>query len=165
MPPHPEQATAPRPEQVAAERIRALRTRHGWTQQQLADRLREFGSPIDRVAIAKLETGQRRLPLDEALLFAYALDVAPTSLFIPFEDEYVQIAPTRIVKPTEARLWVTGQQALPEQDIRFYFAEVPEADFAARLQALYEHEESERVTTEKLVAARRKELEKDEGGD
>jgi transcriptional regulator with XRE-family HTH domain len=118
-----------RPSDVAAERIRALRKRHGWTQQQLADRLRGLGSPIDRVAITKIEAGQRGLPLDEAFLFAFALDVAPINLFLPLEDEDVQIAARTVASSALLRGWVVGEQPLggPDggQDPRLYFSEVP----------------------------------------
>jgi transcriptional regulator with XRE-family HTH domain len=113
-----------RPSEVAASRIKALRKRHGWTQQQLADRLAELGSPLDRVAIAKIELGQRGLPLDEAFSFALALDVAPTNLFLPLEGEEVRVAGEVVIPSGLARRWVGGQEPLEGQDDRLYFSEV-----------------------------------------
>jgi transcriptional regulator with XRE-family HTH domain len=133
------------PSQVARQRIKELRNRHGWSQQQLADRLAELGSPMDRVAIAKLEgeTKPRGLSLDEALLFALALDVAPTNLFLPLdEDEDVQIAPNVTVPMAAARKWVVGARPLDAQDWRLYYSEVPEKDFLAhRALGNMEHRE------------------------
>jgi transcriptional regulator with XRE-family HTH domain len=122
-----------RPSQVAAERIRALRKRHGWTQRQLADRLAELGSPVDRVAIAKIELGQRGLPLDEAFVFALALDVAPINLFLPIEEEDVQVASRTVASSATLRDWFVGKHPLggPDggQDPRVYFSEVPAWEF------------------------------------
>jgi transcriptional regulator with XRE-family HTH domain len=124
-----------RPSEIAAERIRQLRQRHGMSQQQLADRLGTLGSPLDRVAIAKLETGQRRLPLDEALLFALALDVAPASLFLPRDggNDDVQLAGEVTVTAAQARRWLAGQEPLDGQDARIWFAEAPDEVMAAAL--------------------------------
>ena len=116
---------AKRPSEIAAERIRVLRKRHGWTEQQLADRLTELGSPMDRVAIVKVESGKRGLPLDEAFRSALALDVAPINLFLPLEDEDVQITPRMVASSTELRSWVVGNQPLPGQDLRTFVSEVP----------------------------------------
>jgi transcriptional regulator with XRE-family HTH domain len=123
---------AKRPSQVASERIRSLRKGRGMTQLQLAERLTALGSPIDRVAVAKLENGQRGLPLDEALLFALALDVAPINLFLPLDDEDIQIAPKVVVPLAAARRWVAGTRPLDAQDQRVYYTEVPEKDFLAQ---------------------------------
>jgi len=122
-----------RPSEVAARRIKELRKAHGWTQQELADRLGELGSPIDRVAIAKLETSQRRLLTDEAFLFAFALDVAPINLFLPLEDEDIQVASRTAASSVALRGWVSGEAPLGGQDARRYFSEVPEAEFLARM--------------------------------
>jgi transcriptional regulator with XRE-family HTH domain len=67
--------------------IRELRRRHGWTQQELADRLNQLGAHIDRAAVAKVELEKRRLTLDEAFHYALALDVAPVHLLVPTDGD------------------------------------------------------------------------------
>jgi transcriptional regulator with XRE-family HTH domain len=129
-----------RPSQIAAQRIKELRNRHNWSQQQLADRITELGSPIDRAAIAKLEAGpkQRRLQLDEMFVFAFALDVAPISLVLPTEDEDIHVAGRTEAATATVRSWFVGEQPLggPDggQDSRTYFSEVPEREFLSRIQ-------------------------------
>jgi transcriptional regulator with XRE-family HTH domain len=90
------------PAQTAIGRIRELRQRHGWTQQQLTDRLNQLGAHTDRAAVARVELGQRSLALDEAFLYALALDVAPVHLFAPIEDsERVTLGPNVECSPAE----------------------------------------------------------------
>lgn len=90
--------------------------------------------------LAKLEAGQRGLPLDEAFLFAFALDVAPINLFLPLEEEEdVQIAARTVASSATLRDWVVGGHPLggPDggQNPRHYYSEVPERLFLERIGA------------------------------
>ena len=118
-------------EQTAARRVRYLRERLGWSQQDLADRLRNLGAPLDRAGIARLETGKRGITLDETMRLAYALNVAPVHLMIDTEDEAerMQPVPGAEVSPAEARKWVRGEMPLLFQDPRAYLMNVPRAEF------------------------------------
>jgi transcriptional regulator with XRE-family HTH domain len=133
----------PPPSRVFGEQVRGVRTRKGWTSQQhLADRLEELGHDIDRSAIARLETGKRGVPLDEAFAIAAALEVSPLSLMLPREpDDPVAVAPRLTVSAEEAREWVRGDEPLPNQDRQFFEQESPafwiEVLAWRRIQALY----------------------------
>lgn len=129
------------PKEATARCIRELRKRHGWTQQDLADRLNnQLGARTDRAAVAKTELGQRGLSLEEAFLYALALDVAPVHLFVPTDsDEPIQIGPNLEVSPAEMRAWIRGTMPVyPVQDPRAYFMTVPREEFERRAQS--EHE-------------------------
>jgi transcriptional regulator with XRE-family HTH domain len=123
---------APRPSQVLAERLSTVRKRRGLTAKGLSERLRSQGVDLGRVAIAKIEGGQRGVSLDEALALAYALDVAPIYLFLPLADnEEVTIANTTVHAP-HARAWVNGRWPLPNQDDRFFYTETDDETFESR---------------------------------
>jgi transcriptional regulator with XRE-family HTH domain len=124
-------------EQVTASRVRYLRERHGWTQQDLADKLVNFGMPIDRAQIARLELGKRGISLDEAMRLAFALNVAPIYLITDTEvpadpdidPEPMQIIPGSEHSPAEARAWIVGKRPMHFQDPRSYYMNVPRAEF------------------------------------
>jgi transcriptional regulator with XRE-family HTH domain len=119
-------------EQTAARRVRYLRERLGWSQRDLADRLRNLGAPIDRASVARLETGKRGLSVDEAMRLAAALNVAPVHLLVdPDGDEPVQATPTDQLTPAEARDWIRGAMPLVSQDPRGYRMNVPRAEVEA----------------------------------
>ena len=100
--------------------------------EDLADRLRILGAPIDRASLARLETRKRGLSVDEAMRLAAALNVAPVHLLVdPDGDEPVQATPTELLTPKEARDWIRGAQPLVSQDPRGYSANVPRAEFEA----------------------------------
>ena len=110
-----------------------LRHRHGWSQQDLTDRLNQFGAQTDRSAVARVELEKRQLSLDDALLYALALDVAPVHLFVPTDsDEPLSLGANIERSPAGTRAWVRGERPIfPAQDPRIYFTEVPIAEFQA----------------------------------
>lgn len=133
-----DQAPAWQPSEILTRKLEGIRSRKGWTQQHLADRLTELGEPMDRTTITKIENGSRRLPLDTALLLAAALGVSPVHLFVtpPPEDADVQVRLARqlVVTPRAARMWVRGQQPLPGTDPRTFYTEVSEEEYVALME-------------------------------
>jgi transcriptional regulator with XRE-family HTH domain len=126
-------AKAPTPRQVAARRIQEIRKAKGWSQQDLADRLGELGTPMDRATVARTEGGTRGLSLDDAFLFAAALGVRPTSVFFGFVyNDPVQLSPKLTLPAGEARRWMHGQHPLRPEDFRTYYTEVPDEELAVR---------------------------------
>lgn len=126
---------AERPTSVIASRVRALRKRHGWTADQLAERMTAVGIPWTRIVVTKLETGRRpSVSVDEWLALALVLGVAPVHLLVPTSgdeaDEYA-VTPRNTVVVWEAREWIRGRMPLQElgQDARVYFSEVPADEF------------------------------------
>ena len=116
--------------QTTNARIRELRKAHGWTQQDLADVLNRFGAHTDRTAVAKVETGKRELPLEEAFQYALALNVAPVHLFVPTDsDEPIRLTPDFECSPDEARAWIRGLLPMLSQDRRAYYSAVPDSEF------------------------------------
>ena len=61
--------------------IRTLRTKCGFTQDQLATKLQVNGCDITRSALAKIEVGQRHLYPDEILLIKSILNVSYEDIF------------------------------------------------------------------------------------
>jgi transcriptional regulator with XRE-family HTH domain len=97
------------PSEAAAEELRRVRTRKGWNQQQLADQLHELGAPIDRATISKIETGDRRITLDEVFWFSYAFGVTPTALILPRPfGSRVAVTPTTSLQAWQAMDWLRG---------------------------------------------------------
>lgn len=117
------------PGEVFARRVRQVRQRRGLTQHAVADRLRALGvQSIDQTTLSKIESGVRRVTLDEALTLALALDVAPVSLFLPpGEDDTVRLAPERTEDAGTAWLWATAREPLPDMHGDTFYAERSEA--------------------------------------
>ena len=62
-------------EKQIGKNIRRLRKRAGLTQEIMAARLQIAGCDITRSAVAKIESGQRHLYVDELILMKNILDV------------------------------------------------------------------------------------------
>lgn len=101
----------------AAERagaaILAARNRAGLTAVQLADKTRELGYPIHRVAISKIENGTREGKLDvaELVVLAYALNTPALELLYPaMPDGPVRVTPKMVVPSWRAATTFSGER-------------------------------------------------------
>lgn len=111
---------------VAGHRIAELRRRRSLTAEQLAERCRELGAAhISRAFVANIESRRRGLSVDDLLVLALGLDVAPIELLALDPDSPEALAVTTTVRVADAELlsgWLVGQAALPESNARLYYA-------------------------------------------
>ena len=150
----PEMTPAARPSEILVERMKYLRTRQGMTAQDLAAAVAKHGGNLSRATIAKIESGLRGVSLDEALLLAYALNVAPLHLFVP-TDERPMLIGRWTVGSGRVREWMRGNYpALGGIDRRVYDTEVPEEEWSPPAKdwrpLLFDSDEQRRQTAEGL---------------
>jgi len=118
--------------------VKAVRTRHGWTQADLAAQCASIGAPhLTAAVIYDIESGRRdaagrrrrEISTDEWLALALALDAAPVHLAVPLEDsDTCQLTDTVSEQAGLVRQWVRGVHPLGGTDRRVYYMFVPEAD-------------------------------------
>ncbi|CAN5874289.1 hypothetical protein BH23ACT5_BH23ACT5_09970 [soil metagenome] len=138
-----------KPGDILADRLRHYRSQRGWSQRDLCQAVGDkFGATINPATVARLETGQRRVTVDEACMLAVALGVPLALLLWPIhETEPVNIAPGVSVTPWDAFEWMVGNRGfgVDDQDmkpwmrfrepIRLYRTILYERDMALRLRA------------------------------
>ncbi|MEV4127477.1 helix-turn-helix transcriptional regulator [Nocardia sp. NPDC049707] len=94
--------------------VRDLRQDRGLKAAQLAERTKELGYPIHRVAITKIETNARagKLDLAEVITLALALGVPPVQLLYPdLPAGPVEVWPEATATSIEALQWFSGEIA------------------------------------------------------
>jgi transcriptional regulator with XRE-family HTH domain len=79
----PMPADRPDAEKRAGQQLRLLRTGRGWALREVAERMKAYGYNWHQTIVAKTETGQRPLRLNEALDLASLFGVSLTSLLAP----------------------------------------------------------------------------------
>jgi transcriptional regulator with XRE-family HTH domain len=84
-------ATGLRPSEVFAQRLREIRDARRLTQAELAEKMTRAGRPMNKLAVLRVERGERKVSLDEALAFAYVLGAVPAHLLSPPDDEHVAV--------------------------------------------------------------------------
>ena len=125
-----------RPSQVFARRVREVRERQRWSQEDLARRLGELGLSMDRAQVARIERRDRKVSIDEAFVLAHALSVSPEYMLIPLTsaEPEVLITPELAVTPRQARQWLRGRGALAGEDAKTYATEISDEEWAAQQQ-------------------------------
>lgn len=143
---------------VVAIRLKELRQRRGYTAKQFADRCAELGAAAITVhVIANIETGRREASVNELLVFALVLDVAPVHLLTPSERRPLTVAITDTVAVSDQELiprWVRGEQALSASDGRkFYGFSVEQAGAPDTSHAMSEYARAMVQDSVKRIAA------------
>ena len=79
-------------------KIKRLRHKHGWTQQQLASKIRETAGNMSQI-----EAGRHGVPLSNLYALAQAFEVHPLELIADLPPEACQIADEVATMSTEHR--------------------------------------------------------------
>jgi len=121
------------PSEVFRKRLREVRKIKGWTQQDLAAALGRAGVHLNEFVITRMESGNRRVSVDEAITISAVLGVSPVHMLVPLnDDETVQLAPRLpAVRTVDARAWLRGQRPLSQADEGLFYFQTPpsEADW------------------------------------
>jgi transcriptional regulator with XRE-family HTH domain len=98
------------PSEVLARQIRVWRDRRKLSAQAVSDRIAEHGGKLSRVAISRIETGDRDVSLNEFLMLAHALSVPPALLLVDLKSgEHVAVMPDIAMHPWLVWQWASGQ--------------------------------------------------------
>jgi transcriptional regulator with XRE-family HTH domain len=149
------------PSSYVGPQTRKFRTARGWSQQKLADRLRELGAETtgwSQTKINKLERGRlTRVLVDDVFELALALDVSPLYLLTPtqpFDEEEnafkVWLGGRVAHWPSEVRQWIRGVRPIlslgdypsdeeAERGHRFYVLESPPASEWSQIEKAGEY--------------------------
>jgi transcriptional regulator with XRE-family HTH domain len=125
---------------VFGKQVQAARERLRLTQADLAKRLEELGLPTHQATVARLETGGRRVSVDDALALAAALGVSPLHLFAAsYTQDPVPVTPTIERGSAQMRRWIAGEVQLPGLDEDSFFELVPDEERLARQRRGVQH--------------------------
>ena len=131
------------PSEVLAREIRRWRAERKLSAQDLANRLAELGSDLNRRVISKIEKGERGVSIDEWLQLAHALAVPPPLLLLDLESGAdVAVAPRATLHPWIVWEWITGAHPPPVSapEGGAYVSRVEEFSRAKTAIYLYRHE-------------------------
>lgn len=124
--------SVPEPHAVFGRQVRGSRQRRHWSQQVLADLVNEAtGWNWKQTTVGKVENGTRAVTVEEMLVVAAILGVAPVHLLTPREDDDEFLFAGLSMRAPVARAWMRGEEPLPGQNRRFFFSEVPDSEFTA----------------------------------
>ncbi|MCZ4077288.1 helix-turn-helix transcriptional regulator [Rhodococcus sp. H36-A4] len=108
--------------ETVRENIARIRRERNLTLRSLSERLTEVGRPISNSSISQVETGSRRVDVDDLLAFAVALDVSPNMLLMPAHyDSNREIAVTGMAGVRAGLFWyfLDGMRSLTAQSLDF----------------------------------------------
>ncbi|MFB9238688.1 helix-turn-helix domain-containing protein [Plantactinospora siamensis] len=147
------------PSDVLARQVRRWRGERKLSAQDLANRLAELGSDLNRRVISKIENGERGVSLNEWLQLAHALAVPPPLLLMDLESgESVAISPQVELHPWLVWRWVTGQEPplVPSPEGSALVTRVDEFERARTAVFLYQHEQRQSEAVASAATALRR---------
>jgi transcriptional regulator with XRE-family HTH domain len=97
-------------DEVVARRLPELRAIRRWSQRQLAEQLSaQGGRPTYTTKIARIEQGERRVPIGEALAICAVLGVRPSALLTSDDPaELLEVIPGHAHPSSHVRRWLEG---------------------------------------------------------
>lgn len=108
----------PTAQRVAAN-VKTVREARRLSLEALSQRMGELGRPILRTGLAKIESGERRVDVDDLIALAIALQVTPNRLLLssPVEHQLVELTATISWRDIDAWQWASGDgRVIPEPD-------------------------------------------------
>ncbi|WP_433212499.1 helix-turn-helix domain-containing protein [Dactylosporangium sp. CS-047395] len=141
---------------AVAERVRhnikQIRQDRKLTGAQLAELLGALGRPMQPTAVNKIETGARRVDVDDVVAFALALNTTPNRLLLndPADGhEEIEVAPHVVATASQAWTWANGQQVLLRSSVAMGRADATfddlQRDFLRHAQPPAQHPAQEAV--------------------
>lgn len=93
--------------EIVRQRIREVRDAQDVTAAQLSARLKDMNRPIPLLGIQRIESGERRVDVDDLVAIAVALEVSPTTFLLPnSHDRGDEVPMTGLKKKhTAGELW------------------------------------------------------------
>ncbi|WP_281155155.1 helix-turn-helix transcriptional regulator [Streptomyces sp. HYC2] len=104
---------------TVAANLRRIRKARGLTVYTLSDKVEEAGRTIHPAAISKIERQERQTTVDNLMALAAALNVTPSALLLPPDDDPGQTIAITGAGPVPADLawdWVDGARPLTVPD-------------------------------------------------
>lgn len=87
---------------------------------ELSRKLAEMGREIPPLGLRRIESGERRVDVDDLVALALALDVSPLALLLPTDT--IRLVPYgRSWEAETIWMWATGSQALPGNEDALIF--------------------------------------------
>lgn len=107
----------PTAQRVAAN-VKEAREKLRLSLEALSQRMSELGRPMLRSGLAKIESGERRVDVDDLMALAIALQVTPNRLLLgsPLEETdfgVIFLAPRYAYRDKDAWTWACGEGAIP----------------------------------------------------
>jgi transcriptional regulator with XRE-family HTH domain len=99
-----------------ARNVKRVRVARDMTQQDLSDRLSRLGRPIPVASIGKIESGLRRVEVDDLVALSIALEVPPVALLLPYTrtpNDPVTLTGVDGERTRARQAWDWGTGALP----------------------------------------------------
>ena len=100
-----------------ARNVARIRSAQGLSTMRLATMLVGAGRTIAPTAITRIESGERRVDVDDLVALAAALNVNPSALLLPpTADGEVDVTGAGAVQAEEAWAWMDGERPLLDAD-------------------------------------------------
>ncbi|MGW2292280.1 helix-turn-helix domain-containing protein [Streptomyces phaeochromogenes] len=121
--------------QAVRDNVARLRKARGLSTHQLAQQLAESGRPIPQSGISRIESGARRVDVDDLVALAIALKVSPSALLLPLDDapeKTIEVTGAGPVPADAAWDWMDGRRPLHTRTAGLDHTEALEYDLYSR---------------------------------
>lgn len=133
---------------IVGANVRHARERLGWSQEDLASRLAEVGVAWSRPTVAQLELGKRGTTVDDLLVVALAVGVAPHVLLYPPAGVDVGVAGDGVLPGPDLAHWLWAPDDSPYTEPENEATERETWALSARVLAQISDEEAARLASE-----------------
>lgn len=104
---------------TVAENLLRVRRCRGLSVRALSAAMAKAGRSVSADAISRMETGQRRIDVDDVVAFAVVLGVSPLALLMPMTHsptDMIEVTGAGAVAAADAWSWAGGQSPLDHGD-------------------------------------------------